>query len=283
MTIREFATYVNQDMALPTDMMIEIARQDKWLLSGSMARCSKQMLQEFVTPCVLKEIIESIKFCKGRLFKWLGFALPATYYPVLKEPIRSLSYSTMVKDELISTASDIFVSGGSVCQKIYQLEWEADIDIYVEDKYLRERRIVYVDKKKIDIFPTSLSRIERVIENFDLSIVQQGFLGEIYYLTPLSCYTQNYKEIIVMPNESNIEYQWVVEQNGRFVSITRTVDIWHYIHIHKFQHPVEADFHRCEECRYCQNLEIVSLWNKRVQKYCERFPSFTITYCQSSK
>jgi len=264
---------------LPVECLIEIARQGNWLMSGPLARCSKASLLQFTNPSVLKEIILSIKVTNSRLVKWLVLALPSKYFYFLIEgAVNPLKPDPCILKNEGLLGQNIFVSGGSVCQNVYHLEWKADIDIYVDKKYITERTSISRNGKVFDIVPTC-HMIERVIENFDLSIVQQGFMGDIYYLTPLSFYTQFNKEIIAMPNETNIQYTEPCHVGaGKIDYILRTVDIWHYIEYHEMHHKL-LRFHECNKC-VCFNIDLIISWYSRVKKYCDRFPNFTIAYCK---
>jgi len=260
---------------LPSELLIEICRVDNWQESGVFARCSHQMLRAMTRPDILKEIVDSIKSARLRLLRWLLFSIPSAFlFPSSSMETKALNpVIGFVSRELSIGVPDFFVTGGHICQELYGVYWDgSDIDVYVNRCDILTRRVIPEDGSLLDLHLTHSPRLECVIEDFDLSIVQQGLLGECYYQTPLSLYTWTHKEIIVMPRESNISYKVPGEEE------LRTVDIWHYIATHRDEH-TEALFHRCEEC-YCHNREVITKWNKRVKKYCDRFPGFSLAYCQ---
>lgn len=272
-------------MLLPLDIIFNISKYDNWVSSGPIARCSKHTLRMFTTPFILNEIIESIKRRGCCLFKWLVIALPSSYiipddltfYNVsniiqsVKETINPRVFTGIIPDIPIS---DRFITGGHVCKALYKCKWESDIDIYVKDRYIKVRIFTRYNNKKIDIIPTQLPHIESVIEDFDISITQQGLLDDCYYLTPLSLFTWYHGEIIAMPHESNIQYNF--SQNHGSIKIV-TKDIWYYINIHKNNHiGPDIPFHQCTKCGFL--LKPICTWKERIKKYSSRFPYFIITY-----
>lgn len=267
-------------LLFPTEILLEIARADDWLVSGTTARCSTELLREFTRADILKEILESIKASpKRQLLCWLTLSLPVAYFhtvPIIPEsPWGSSKYGL-----LCTVPSQLFVSGGIICQQVYKQEWECDIDVYMTHNRISKSKIVCDDLDKLDLLHVSCEEVDRVIENFDISIVQQGFLANAYYMTALSLYTQHHKEIIIMPNEHNTQYRFLGKHDYKM----HVRDIWHYIEIHDSGEPDyfmghdNGPFHRCTTCRLPDQLV---QWKKRIIKYIDRFPTFAVSYCRS--
>ena len=277
------------EQELVNDIFLNIARQSKWELSGLIARCSLSLLFMFLTPVVLIEIIGDIKGdLRNRLPKWLTYDFPAEYMkfpPRFKqeEIYASLPYKPQSRHE--------FITGGCITQKIYGLSWESDIDIYCHRGTYDNHNI-----ENIDRIETTEVRLERVIENFDMSIVQQGYLNNKYYLTPLALYTFYTKDIIVCPCNFNITYrvpdkiltnnpqlQRVAEGGCNDMSHIKR-NIWFYIHKHEDNNDSEHSGVTFDECGLCNSFiyDDIDVWRKRVKKYRKRFPEFTFTYCRPS-
>lgn len=302
-------TLDSPEQLFPNDIWLNIARQSNWLLSGPIAICSKSLLLMFLAPSTLVEIIGDIKKdLRNRMLKWLTFDFPAEYmiFPPgfdHKKIYESLEYKPQSRHE--------FITGGYITQKIYDLNWESDIDIYCHngtyDNCCGSHRI-----KNIDRISSTTLRLEQVIENFDMSIVQQGYLHDKYYLTPLALYTFHTKDIIICPSNLNIEYrvpEQVLKNNHQlhqydgiesysksgYHTIKR--DIWYYIHkhIHYSDNEYRSDdddddgdtkdihtgsFDQCCKCWKYFCYDSIEKWIIRVKKYRNRFPEFTFTYCR---
>lgn len=275
--------------SLPIELFIDIARFDSWIMSGALARCCKEALRLFLDPRILREIVTFIKHIKGRLFKWLVFALPSKYFitPMVAESAQRVIGCVEIPHSLVfgtalfpTTDNDRFFSGGRVCQAVYQQKWKCDIDVYVNDHVTETRRYIRGLGEFLDIIPTARRlHMERVIQKFDISIVQQGYRGNEYYLTPLSLYTLYTSDIIAKPTIDNIIYHLPTFADGKYFETTVTTrDIWHYVQVHEEKHK-NSEFHVCTEC-HTQNISEIVEWRKRIEKYKARFPSFTISYCE---
>lgn len=217
------------------------------------------------------------------LFKWLLLALPSCYFTIPSEKQRGISTllvnnMTYLLPYILSGSQ--FVSGGMVCQHVYGKKWRSDIDIYINCEYIEGRRYTY-QGNLLDIHVTDTQNLERVIENFDLSIVQQGILGGDYFLTPLAFYTQCWHEIVVIPNESNIQYTIPKLDDNNGPSIENRT-LWQYINLHRELHEQNnCAYHKCEKCARVQWMPELIMWKERVRRYNERFKSFSIVYCKS--
>lgn len=267
-------------MSFPIELYIEIARNDRWQISGSFARASKTMLAAFVDANILREIMDSVKCLRCPLFKWMRFALPSCYFNTPKSKKDAvLSPMTRMLDNTFRSGTYL-ISGGIVCQHIYGKEWQSDIDVYVPRCRVQSEEYATYQNSRYDIHPVDTDRLERVIEDFDLSIVQQGFMSDEYFLTPLAFYTQHWHEIVAMPRESNINYR-MPERDATFKMMSRT--LWYYINLHQeLHHEYKQPFHECDLCDRVQGMTELIKWRERVCKYSERFKSFSIIYCKPS-
>jgi hypothetical protein len=244
----------------PMELLLEIARSD-WSLSGAIARTCHALLRLFTSHSILKEMIDAIKTSGRPLFKWLTFALPFSF----------VSTSPSPKQPLKSYEKGALLSGGFVCQLIYNKSWESDVDIFVPRQWCTSRKSEMQDGLTLDVISKQTTPIQRVLETFDLSIVQQGFVDDVYYVTPLAIYTRHFSEIIATPCAANISY------NVQRHKITRNV--FHYIALHySFKH--DAEFHECKESLCNGWMKELVAWKSRVAKYHARFPSFPIVYIQ---
>jgi hypothetical protein len=186
----------------PDEIFVEIASHNKWICSGIVARTCKYMLKFFTNPKLLYKIINTITAENLVLYKWLTFALPAEWlgsdiiYHKLKE--FKIDIPIITSDRLP------FVTGGIVCQKIYWNYWNCDIDVFyigdIDDPQPRKEVQIF------DLIPTEYRETERCIENFDLSIVQQGFSDKGIFCTALALYSYYYKNILVIPEKKVHNY-----------------------------------------------------------------------------
>ncbi len=284
------------EQLLLNDIIINIARQDGWNMSGTLARCSKPLLKTFLHADILIEIVNHLKSNpKNRMLKWLVLSLPSQF--VLLPPgfnqtkiYESLTYKPQSWHE--------FITGGHVTQKIYALQWDSDIDVYCHNgQYDDNLYKKSYNATKIDRIYSDTLQLEEVIEYFDISIVQQGYKDDNnYYLTPLSLYTFYSKDIIVSPSDLNIDYlvpHKIVKGNSRLERIASDLlargnqrviikrNIWHYIRsCHNKKNHNSNVFDQCPKCssKFYRHTTI-NKWISRIQKYRTRFPNFTFTYC----
>lgn len=282
--------------SLPHELLLEITRVDRWCMSGAMARTSKDMLLRFTEPSVLREIIIAVNQADGVVFRWLLFALPCSFLTTTRYGGGASKKDVMTLNEPVCILPDVvlgyectqsFVTGGAVCQRLYAREWASDIDVFVhsiakEEGISAEKRLSLWDEhcQYIDIVPSEFVDMERVMERFDLSIVQQGYYrhhSETLYCTPLALYTAQWHEIVAIPTNECIEYN-----DGH--SHKHIVDIWHYIDIHNRDHQGDANpYHACIQCNLNQSSGHIPFmrWRERMCKYSSRFPEFNILYCKA--
>jgi len=263
---------------LPDDVWLSIARWTNWYISGLLARLNKTMLRVFTSRDAMREIIHSIHKGDGILFKWLLLSLPRA---LLWGEALTLSQPLCLSDPLVFTVP-AFVTGGALCQIMYDKVWDSDIDIFVNYVVGSERRQLEHEGRSFDLIPMSKVGSERCIEFFDLSILQQGYQlqeeGE-FYCTPLALYTAMWREIIVIPTAECIDY--TVPGLGARVS---NACIWRYIDRHTKECEEGTLYHRCKECDDRANAGRGECrfrrWRARAQKYSLRFPDFSFIYCK---
>lgn len=290
------------EQVFPNDIFLDIARQSDWKESGAIARCSRSLLRMFLMPVILAEIVDHFKKNKRyRMLKWLVFSLP---YEFMRLPV---GYYGLLNPEELYKTLDIqpqsrheFITGGYITQDIYGLEWESDIDIFCHHGiYSNEPRKdpPMHPHKYIDRIYSYVLHLERVIEKFDMSIVQHGYLHDKFYLTPLALYTMHYNDIIVSPSNLNIKYDVptrAVKANPKLEPFTQILsespnkrllkhDIWYFITQHLLIHVGNEHhantFDKCVQCKeLCDYHRKISKWCKRVRKYRKRFPKFTFSY-----
>lgn len=278
---------------LPHELLLEIMRVDGWCMSGAMARTSKSMLLLFTEPSVLREIVITVNQ-GGVLFRWLLLALPCSLLTTRiggdasTKDVMTLKEPVFISPDIVLgyECTQSFVTGGAVCQHLYAREWESDIDIFVypiveEDGISIDKRLSIKDgHSRIDIVPSAFVEMERVMERFDLSIVQQGYYrhhSKILYCTPLALYTAQWHVIVALPTNECIQYN-----DGHLHE--RIVDIWYYIDIHNRDHQGDANpYHACVQCNENQSSGHLPFmrWRERMCKYNTRFPDFNILYCKA--
>ena len=288
----------------PIELLIHIARQSNWYLSGPFARCSKSMFVAFTEKGILGEIISSIKATYGRpMLRWLVLALPSFMYPNETLSITNLYNECSVVDFLAiyypKKKIDPFVGGDKLCGEIYEKVVRPVSTIFMPrytHSLSRVHRSCFLNDDDIRIHDVPwLDRDpERIIETVDHSLIQQGFIGQTYYQTPLAVYTRLYKDVAIMPSDENIQ----PESNGFTIrDPTPPINIWQYIDYHvKEKHECEA-ITTCGSCT--NNLFIVDCdnngdyvhvnpflvidWFDRVDTIMEKFSDFTFFWCRPAK
>lgn len=241
---------------LPLDCFLCIARADDWLCSGELASTSRLLLRALLEKSVLREIVESCGR-RGYALRWLSFALPHSLIGGLVPAGVETLYRGL-------PAQNMVMSGGAVCQLLYDKEWESDIDCFRNGA----RTLLEWWKRPIDVHQVSVVCVERVIESFDLSIVQQAWDGVEWWRTPLSLYTQQWRTMIAFP--SSCRYDASARDNcGAMLAL------WTQIWAHDTKCHNGA-LHRCA----CVDLlgGVAGHWMKRIAKYARRFPDFTVVY-----
>jgi hypothetical protein len=269
-------------IAIPPDIAVEIARLDQWQCSGAFARCSKLMLSAFTTPSILREIVHSLRESKRRILRWLTLALPSTLVSSASLPLIPWRRLTTLVESMFShvtslggleavTRSEVFLSGGALCRIIYDREWQSDVDLFLSSPSLNGREFVSHpdDTGPIDLIPARISEAERVIEQFDLSLVQQGILGDgVYYTTVMALYSYTQRDIVVMPRVSNIWYP--IDDDGSKISITDD-QLWAM---------VDPESPKWREWHEDKVIHAVDNWRFRLKRFSDRFPDFKVRLCR---
>jgi len=232
-----------------------------------------------------------------------GFVkLPSIFYASIPSHLVYLPSAFDVICEL--NVKSCCVTGGYITKKVYDLEYESDIDIWIQGKSdLRYPSYCYVDCEQED---ETAFRAEYGLERnfnlwdyleekgvdydivvkthspcyamsgFDLSICQQGFVYDEYgkkelHITPLALYTYYTKTIVVTMTPLRRKYQWCA------IPLIKTLYDYYERHISGFCNPNEC-FHKCYYCSIVKDDSICRRWFERLEKYEERFPGYTFTY-----
>ncbi len=281
---------------LTDDILLEIARSSEWLLSCRMARLSKHLLRLFTGKEVLGEIVASIIKSDRIMFRWLTLALPDTLIGscIVAKPV--------AKASIIELDRPGFVSGGAVCRMVYERQWDSDIDIWVhwsateaeergnggDSRRFPVIRMLDINKGGddanavlFDVVYHLREQPERCIENFDLSIVQQGYFqsdSTEAYSTALALYSRQHSRILALPSRECIDYTGAL--SARYV-----VDIWYFIDKHCKEHGgTPSTYHACDQCDADESRGHIYFrrWRNRMKEYVKRFPDFPVTYCRTA-
>jgi hypothetical protein len=272
---------------LPFDIILEITQHNQWVNAGTMARTCHVLLNTLTKPSMLSQIID-VCIKNKILYKWLTFAVPVEWLG------STIMLDLMPQMNLPIHLPSSFVTGGHVCQQIYHKQWHGDIDVFYignhDDpqpfKEMTHNHFYY------EFVPTEYKETERCIENFDLSIVQQGYSDQGTFCTPLALYTYYYKNIIVIPEKKVQNYTGFTKNTPRLEEFSVTiwtyiekhekfsVTIWTYIEKHQQMH--QGSFENCKQCKtdISPQLQPIHYWRARLQKYKNRFPDYHFYYCR---
>lgn len=303
MSKRLIITTTDEPVILPVDVLIYISRLDDWEMSGPFARSSKTVLRAFTEKSILREMVTHAITKERPLFRWLLFGLPSCWISDIVWPTNPVKLPSV--DKLFKkmhfymrpniTANQCLISGGTVCQKLYGKEWEADMDLFIPLVGKRSTRmlVIYEDMKEADLVTKQFfpGEIQRSLDTFDLSIVQQGFVGDLFYQTPIALYSFLWQEIVALPDDVNMQYVKLWNKDGTQVGRPRevVVNIWEYIERHQNDHVVNLPirYHECTKChpessrnKSLEHAGALTVWADRVVKYARRFPKFPIVYCR---
>jgi hypothetical protein len=163
--------------------------------------------------------------------KWLFFAIPIEmtgyyandnpkyHYVQLNDP------KVRPNLERFGPIKNYFVTGGSVCQVVFEREpWQCDFDIWTEkSEYDKIRSVEWypgaewysgaggedfnVDFVVADPKFGDGGKLERCIERFDFSVVQQGVKNsKELYVNAVNILSRSYQKVIVNISEMTIQY-----------------------------------------------------------------------------
>jgi hypothetical protein len=270
---------------LPLDMWLQIVRVDHWLSSGRLARCSTTLLKAMTQPHIVWEILEIANQKRSALPRWLNFALPAT---LLHPPLLSPESSPRAKEQfeaLLKTTTgyltqgwmtrDLLFTGDTLCQILYGVKWEAETRVlYNARSYIRFTEDLSHHMHAQFVFVCKiLDNMVRLIEESELSILQQGFLAGVYYLTPLALYTQHSKVIVAMPRGYVIKTLYFAEETGVRSVKGESVDLCDWVALHGTQLASDDSLRAI-------STEQPYRWIRYVNRYCGYFPDFALTHCR---
>lgn len=258
-----------ENCLLPLELILEITQHYQWVNAGTMARTchvllNTSMLSQIIDVCIKNKI----------LYKWLTFAVPAEWFG------STIMLDLMPKMNLPIHLPSSFVTGGHVCQQIYHKQWDGDIDVFYIGNHHDSQPFKEINHNNVyyEFVPTEYKETERCIENFDLSIVQQGYSDQGTFCTPLALYTYYYKNIIVIPEKKVQNYTGFTKNTPRLEEFS--VTIWTYIEKHQQMH--QGSFENCKQCKtdISPQLQPIHYWMGRLQKYKNRFPDYHFYYCR---
>ena len=191
--------------------------------------------------------------------------------------VKERKYDQLMKGEY-------FIAGGAISQIALDMFWESDVDIFIpcqnKDEEKRENKII--NNHNCDIITKFVSRPEKVLRRFDISLCQIGVLvtpnSLTVYTTPLFLCSLFHKIMPVQVADITCDYLYHPNNKQRVENYFKKHILFHDACNH------EDDFMNCVTCRLIAMNNVVnqncrlSRWFKRVQKYKDRFPEFKISY-----
>lgn len=206
-------------------------------------------------------------------------ALPKFFYTSI--PIH-LTCERLKFPSIKISYDDCFVTGGKVCQSVYEKEWKSDVDVWMEGQDHWE---IY-DSTVNDDFDIVFKNFEpyRCISGFDLSICMQGIEikdeKRVEHVTPLGLFTYYTKKIVATLGSDTIDY-----------NVTRYNPFLYYLIHHRFSFlnyryytmpnrwcGHTGNFSSCDHCRSSIHDDKMITWLDRLQKYQNRFPDYEICF-----
>lgn len=275
------------------DTIVNLARTCKSFLRIIL---SKEILPKLVFLCLKKSEDEVLKYRPylgirrnmeelkndSNIFDELvkNASLPKFFYASIP------SYLTPVRfkiPEIKISYDDCFLTGGKVCQSIYQKEWDGDVDVWVKG----ENHWEDYENNHLDVVFKNFEPF-RCISGFDLSICMQGVEiknGNLTnHVTPLGLFTYYTKKIIATLSSKTIEYypsKYYDYHSNSFVCYLihkrfSTIDVNHNNPNLSKNH--NGNFSSCQHCRETIYYDKMITWLNRLQKYQDRFPDYEILF-----
>lgn len=247
------------------NLLRNIERINGWTEVRQLLVLSKRTRNYILQPAILIEAIEyhiKNKEHMTKLPKWV-------HLPILE--------NHKIIDNLGFIPQDnTFITGGYITQKIFNLEWESDIDIWHKDTYDHRIQVQLGDKTIDNVY--TIYDPQLCIADFDLSICQVGILvrdgTKYYYYTPLFLYSQHTKNIVINIRPIYMNY------------VQPKADEWYRLDIltlYKFHlNHKTYEFHNCRHChdimdskyQYDNVQNYIVRWWSRINKYLQRFDQF---------
>lgn len=270
---------------LDVDSIISLAKTCKSFLRVAL---SKEILIKIVSECLEKTEIEVSKYRPygsirenmqelkddPSIFNELvkNAALPKFFYSSI--PMH-LTCTNLSFPSIEIPYGDCFLTGGKVCQTVYEKEWKSDVDIWMKGQD-------HWDSYNVDDdFDIIFKNFEpyRCISGFDLSICMQGIEikdgKRAEHITPLGLFTYYTKKIVATLSSQTIEYRpnnVYDYHNNPFICylIHRTFSNIGLKH--------KENFSLCKHCRSSIVYDKMIIWLNRLQKYQDRFPDYEILF-----
>jgi hypothetical protein len=192
---------------LPQEIVVEIFTWADWQACGPLARTCAYWMRRLTSSQTLSTLVD---LCVGthlrRLPRWLFYALPASLIGDAPEYTWK-AYTADWEGDLFPmnlSAERYFYTGGAVCKALYGREWACDTDVWTTEESLAPRDYSPDTNHELDFVVKSdrSKPLQRCLERFDLSIVQQGFLHSAsspptLYTTPLAVYSYRCKKLLI--------------------------------------------------------------------------------------
>lgn len=290
---RALAQEFAEESDRPLEFYYEVARASPdWVLSGQLARTCKSLLQYFTRPGVLAVILDHLKTTQRPLLRWLCIALPQRFmYDAHSiDRLSPLLWKDAQIDleDYIGEGFHFLITGGCVAQILHGVSWKCDIDIFVEKDRIDERDQRAAAGREFDFVPGAFDELQRELDCFDLSVVQQGFLStddRNLYRTPLSLYTECTREIIVIVDDESVFYNNKECHHTDVLPPREMEAMKNYgncalAHVRKHNGMGHGNpFHDCDVC-FPKQSGAITRWRRRICNYRDRFPEYKISYCE---
>ena len=203
-----------------------ILEYNEWISCGAWARTCKYWMKKLTSPNIVAAILgQKSGIIIEDLPKWLFYALPVSFIGDAPEHFYWDTYQSKRTNGIYLPENKeqgvcYFYTGGDVSKHLYDRKWVSDLDIWTNDLHVKvspehknpvqnreNRRNGYIqvnDLMDIVIKPDRSIPLQRCIETFDISLVQNGFLatGSSYispqfYCTPLSVYSYRHHQLLI--------------------------------------------------------------------------------------
>ena len=216
--------------SLPTEVVALILASGEWCATGALARTSRAWMRLLTAPWCVAGVMHRSGCERIGVYEalppWLFFALPA--YMVGEAPDYTWhQYVDDRGDDLVFpmdlTQECYFYTGGDVAKRLYGKQWCSDIDVWTTDEALRCHTPPLENTHDWDFVVKSASvdsPIQRCIEHFDISVVQQGFLQTLtsptLYTTPLAVYSFRRRKLLIAidPLRITLNYDSIMDEDS---------------------------------------------------------------------
>ena len=301
------------------EILIEIVRKSKWVLSGAFARCSKTLLYTMTRKEALCEIIDAIKASESRrLFGWLLFPLPSYLAPFEYEDVSDTFRLPMNLCVHIAGASAVprnmipeesLFTGPIISARVYKTQLGTQSLLLIDEASPRHvpfpissgpvRGLSSCTAAKYEHHyrddkvegATTRSLVFDVFSKKEFSVDQVGHIGDTFYQTPLAVYTYQTHDIICTPSEFTRPVLNLYIPNPQQPHVTvvkdQTEPFWTVVERHLNGDPEDHNmpFHQCTECNHSlQNIFCIAMrneWCRFVNFHTDTYLNYTLTYCRA--